>query len=274
MLLFEFDPGALPALGPCFCVVGRQQHHREGCEDLREHSGSHFFTLMKIQFLPTPPYPPPPLVSGETPALVSILVRSSEPTPVTLRFLTMGVYINFGTRMRTVVDVRVNMHPTPWPVSRQGTGARCQIGTIQVVQSIVYQRKKPLADRMTYASAEKEAPGAHLGLSKMPCGYRLGCSDFGQCPLIRSLLVLTYVLCINSRLHTNYVLSIPKMGDRQRAYSALQLTAIFKICTWQRVQGHTAAKSMHQLSYWGKAVLPTGRNRKTMAPATKTGSGP
>jgi hypothetical protein len=38
-------------------VVGRQQHHRDGCEDLREHSGSHFFTLLKIQFLPTHPTP-------------------------------------------------------------------------------------------------------------------------------------------------------------------------------------------------------------------------
>lgn len=99
MLLFEFDPGALPALGPYFCVVGRQQHHRDGCEDLREHSGSHFFTLMKIQFLPTPPYPHPHLVADETPALVRILICSDEPTPITLELLTPGVYINFWNEM-------------------------------------------------------------------------------------------------------------------------------------------------------------------------------
>ena len=35
------------------------------------------------------------------PAPAYALIRSAEPTPITLRFLTPGVYINFWKRMRT-----------------------------------------------------------------------------------------------------------------------------------------------------------------------------
>jgi hypothetical protein len=79
-------------------------------------------------------------------------------------------YVNFAKGMRTVVDVRANMHPASlWPVRRQGTGARCQIGTDHVVQSRAYHREQPIA-RMTYVGAEKDAEGVLFGLFKIPSG--------------------------------------------------------------------------------------------------------